>query len=228
MKIGTKSILFGVHQFILHPIFVSIAWWKLYGFPFDLRLWVAFFVHDLGYWGKPNMDGKEGEKHVELGARIMGWLFDRNTIMLNFIRTKWVKSECKLYYPNYNVKHFFIIKSTYSKWFKFCLFHSRYYAKKTGNKPSKLCVADKYSIYLTPYWLYIPLARLTGEIHEYMAKCKQRVDAGELKYTSIKISTKDYKSWYKGVQDYLYEWVMEHKDGKIDNWTPDKKEVINE
>jgi hypothetical protein len=23
-------------------------------------LWIAFFVHDLGYLGKPNMDGPEG------------------------------------------------------------------------------------------------------------------------------------------------------------------------
>ena len=72
MKIGTKSILFGSHCFLIHPIFVFWAWWKLYGFPYDPRLWLAFFVHDLGYWGKSNMDGQEGERHVELGAKIMG------------------------------------------------------------------------------------------------------------------------------------------------------------
>jgi len=75
MKIGTRSLLFGAHQFALHPWFVAVAWWKLYGFPWDPRLWVAFFVHDIGYLGKPNMDGPEGETHPELGARIMGWLF---------------------------------------------------------------------------------------------------------------------------------------------------------
>lgn len=72
MKIGTKSVLYGAHCFIIHPWFVMLAWWKLYGFPYDIRLWIAFFVHDLGYLGKPNMDGREGETHVELGARIMG------------------------------------------------------------------------------------------------------------------------------------------------------------
>lgn len=72
MKIGTKSVLFGAHCFLLHPVFVAIAWTKLYGFPLDPRLWIAFFVHDLGYLGKPNMDGAEGETHVELGAKIMG------------------------------------------------------------------------------------------------------------------------------------------------------------
>lgn len=75
MNIGTKSILFGVHQFLIHPIFVAIGWTKLYGFPIDPRLWVAFFVHDLGYWGKPNMDGPEGEQHPFLGAIIMEALF---------------------------------------------------------------------------------------------------------------------------------------------------------
>ncbi|MFV0419307.1 MAG: HD domain-containing protein [Dysgonomonas sp.] len=71
MRIGTKSVLFGAHCFLIHPIFLFIAWCRLYGFPFDPRLWIAFLVHDLGYIGKPNMDGKEGEKHVELGAKIM-------------------------------------------------------------------------------------------------------------------------------------------------------------
>jgi hypothetical protein len=75
MKIGTKSVLYGAHCFFLHPWFVAAAWTKLYGFPWDPRLWVAFFVHDLGYLGKPNMDGPEGERHVEFGAKIMRALF---------------------------------------------------------------------------------------------------------------------------------------------------------
>ncbi len=75
MKRGTKSILFGAHCWCIHPWFVALGWWKLYGFPFDPRLWVAFFVHDLGYWSKPNMDGPEGQTHPELGGRIMERLF---------------------------------------------------------------------------------------------------------------------------------------------------------
>lgn len=75
MKVGTKSVLFGAHCFFLHPFFVAYSWYKLYGFPFDPRLWVAFFVHDLGYWNKPNMDGPEGELHPYFGAKIMGFLF---------------------------------------------------------------------------------------------------------------------------------------------------------
>jgi hypothetical protein len=77
MKIGTKSVLFGAHCLLIHPLFVALAWWKLYGFPFDPRLWVAFFVHDLGYIGKPNMDGPEGELHPYWGACLMGALFGK-------------------------------------------------------------------------------------------------------------------------------------------------------
>ncbi len=72
MTVGTKSVLFGVHQFIIHPLFVFAAWWKLFGFPRDPRLWIAFIVHDWGYWGSPNMDGTEGERHTELGDKICG------------------------------------------------------------------------------------------------------------------------------------------------------------
>jgi hypothetical protein len=71
MKMGTRSVLYGVHNPLLHSWFVAAAWWQLDGFPWDPRLWVAFFVHDFGYWGKPNMDGPEGEGHPELGAKIM-------------------------------------------------------------------------------------------------------------------------------------------------------------
>src|SRR5687767_14998869 len=28
MKIGTKSILFGTHKFLIHPLFFAYAWWK--------------------------------------------------------------------------------------------------------------------------------------------------------------------------------------------------------
>ena len=93
MKVGTKSVLFGVHCFFLHPIFVAIAWTKLYGFPFDPRIWVAFFVHDLGYWGKPNMDGPEGETHVELGAKIMHFLFDIDCNQDDCYKRKFQKAD---------------------------------------------------------------------------------------------------------------------------------------
>lgn len=71
MKVGTRSLLFGVHQFIWHPITVYIAWRKLYG---KLPTWketICIIIHDWGYWGKPNMDGVEGERHPEFAANIV-------------------------------------------------------------------------------------------------------------------------------------------------------------
>ena len=75
LKIGARSVLFGAHQFLLHPLFLALAWTKLYGFPFDPRLWAAFFLHDVGYIGLENMDGTEGEVHPALGGKIMAALF---------------------------------------------------------------------------------------------------------------------------------------------------------
>ena len=63
-----------MHAILAHPFFVAYAWSKLFGFPLDPRLWLAFVVHDVGYLGKSNMEGPEGQQHVVLGGRIMGWL----------------------------------------------------------------------------------------------------------------------------------------------------------
>lgn len=75
MKMGTKSFLFGAHQFLLHPLCVAWCWWRLYGFPWDPRLWLSFFLHDIGYIGCADMDGPEGEWHPLRGAGVMRKLF---------------------------------------------------------------------------------------------------------------------------------------------------------
>jgi hypothetical protein len=85
--VGTRSVLYGYHAFYLHPLFVARGWYALYGWRrvqigirsvhdhgatvyvrvwtslLDPRLWLSFFLHDLGYLGSPNMDGPEGERH---------------------------------------------------------------------------------------------------------------------------------------------------------------------
>lgn len=181
MKIGTRSVLFGAHQFALHPWFVAAAWWKLYGFPLDPRLWVAFVIHDLGYIGKPNMDGVEGETHPEWAASIMGRLFGR-------------------------------------EWHDFCLLHSRFYAKRLNRPFSRLCVADKLAIALTPSWLYLPMVRLTGEISEYRQGEGGRIRARLSKGWKYHRYESDW-SWHRRVQDYCRRWAFEHRDGRIDTWT---------
>ena len=181
MKIGTKSLLFGAHQFILHPVFVAIAWCKLFGFPKDIRIWIAFIVHDWGYWGKPNMDGKEGEEHPIVGAEIMHKLFDKKAKVVDIGRGRSIYS------------------SATSDWYDFTLFHSRFYAAVRGAKISKLCVADKYAFGVPPSWLYIMLASWSGEIKEYMTK-------GRSKYI-----WENKKDWYWHIYVTMIKWVNENK-----------------
>lgn len=141
MRIGTKSILFGVHQFLWHPITVLLAWRRLYGvWPCWDELIVIVF-HDVGYWGLPNMDGPEGKAHPLKGARaagrIVGLLRGRK-----FCWWTYLLAVC----------------------------HSRDYAKVEGVEVSRLYAADKCSILFDPAWFYILRARLSGEIHEFKAR----------------------------------------------------------
>jgi len=63
MKIGTKTLLFGNHQFLIHPFFVWLAWVKVYRRLPNWKESICILIHDWGYWGKPNIDGPEGEGH---------------------------------------------------------------------------------------------------------------------------------------------------------------------
>lgn len=176
MTIGTKSVLFGAHQFLIHPWFVARAWWTLYGFPCDPRLWLAFVLHDVGYLGKPNMDGPEGETHPLVGAFLMLLLCG-------------------------------------DAWHDFTLLHSRYYAQRVGRKYSRLCVADKLAIALTPAWLYLPLVRATGEIAEYRAHATSRYG---------RPASDSDEAWYADVQATSRAWALAHRDGAEDTWTSDR------
>lgn len=208
MTVGTKSVLFGAHCFFIHPFFVAWAWWKLYGFPWDPRLWVAFFVHDLGYWGSPNMDGPEGEEHPRWGARLMSTLFDGRPIGLNGWTYRADDGTCLGW------------------WGRFTLYHSRFLAKKHGERPSRLCIADKLAICLTPAWIYLPMARASREIHEYMADAHHE---GDGRYASMGIDTRSgQREWYDSMRAYMRRWVEEHRDGREDTWTPDTREARDE
>jgi hypothetical protein len=184
MSMGTRSVLFGAHCFLMHGWFVAAAWWRLYGFPWDPRLWVAFFVHDLGYVGKPDMDGDEGELHPYWGACLMGALFGR-------------------------------------RWFEFTLYHSRYLSKRHGAQPSRLCVADKLAIALTPAWLYLPMVRRTGEIREYRRDATQH-------HPDMPLDNTSDERWYADVQDYCRRWAFEHQDGREDLWTSERRALRTE
>ncbi|MGN6757220.1 MAG: hypothetical protein ACTHMJ_12635 [Thermomicrobiales bacterium] len=140
MRVGTRSLLFGGHQFLIHPVMVALGWRHCYGrFPRDWRVWVAFIVHDWGYWGRPNMDGDEGQHHPLGGANLMGRWFDAPDI------------------PCWD-----------GHWWRFTAGHSRYFAARFGIETSPLMRADKMATVLTPAWLYLPLVLLTGEAREYI------------------------------------------------------------
>ena len=202
MNVGTKSVLFGAHCFFIHPWFVARAWWKLFGFPWDPRLWVAFFVHDLGYWGCPEMDGNVGERHPEWGAWVMHRLFDRDLE---------------------------------DRWWHFTLHHSRFYSKAAGTNPSRLCIADKLAIALTPWWLYLPMVIATGEIREYvrLASDRRPDERSGLIETEVMLAATEapllrwglYRMWYRDLERYMREWVEEHRDGREDTWTPDTRQA---
>lgn len=212
MRIGTKSVLFGAHCLLIHWIFVARGWHRLHGFkrvqigsrlryrrgmPYHVgvfahllhpALWVAFLVHDLGYFGKPNMDGPEGEQHPRLGAAIMRFLFG-------------------------------------GPWPSFVLYHSRFLAKQNAQRPSALCMADKLAFPLTPRWLYLPMVRATGEIHEYMAKADSMNQTGS-KYDGMHHPRATQEEWWNDVAAYVTKYVEEHRDGRVDTWTPAQKEAI--
>jgi hypothetical protein len=184
VNIGTRSVLYGAHCAIVHPWFLAVACWKLHGFPWDLRLWATFWLHDIGYLSKLDMDGSDGETHVELGARIMALFFGES-------------------------------------WGAFTATHSRYWAKRTGRQFSRLCLADKLAFVLTPAWLYLPMAKATGELSEYMLRAKER-QAGSEHFTTLesaRLNSEDAREWLTGLKSYTRRWIEEHKDGGGDHWT---------
>ena len=252
MKIGTKSVLFGAHQFLIHPWFVAWGWWTLYGFRrvyigyrpglpetwqwalgfrggpifaalWHPALWLAFFVHDLGYIGKPNMDGAEGERHPVAGARLMTRIFDL------WCESRWFRSISGVMVGTAENERPWLNLGT---WGRFTLLHSRYFAKTVGKQPSPLCMADKLAISLTPAWLYLPMVRATGEVREYMAHASHRV-VGNINITDEekrRVVSASQSEWYAGVQSYCRRWALAHRDGAVDTWTSDARNraTVNE
>lgn len=203
MKLGTKSLLFGAHQFLLHPIFVYAAWAKLYGWTLDPVVITSFIVHDWGYWGKENMDGEDGKEHPRLGAKIMHWLFDDHNYL----------SVCPYHYdqPCHKSKDWYC---RCFKWHDFSLYHSRSIAKQDEVKPSKLCAADKLASALMPWWIYVPLTTLTGEIKEYMQYGKSSKVGGNIDTLVHHALHSDSKRWWCwGMQQFMRNWANSNVEG---------------
>jgi len=80
MTEGTKSYLIGCHQFLMHPLWVIMAWRLIYkSWP---RWWelICIFLHDIGIVGRQYLSNNKGKKgHWEKGAilsqNIIFWYF---------------------------------------------------------------------------------------------------------------------------------------------------------
>lgn len=209
LPVGTRSVLWGAHCFFLHPFFVAAAWRQLYGPPKDWRLWAAFFLHDLGYWGKPNMDGPEGESHPFWGAKALYWL---------------------VYIIELGSANPTVSRKIAKRWYDFSYYHSRFLAKRDKQTYSLLCVADKLACALEPDWLYIARVWASGELWEYISlrqgqnnsKYKGEPDPGGV---AEAMADGSIRGWRKGLRIYCREWAMAHKDGRDDTWTPSQKDA---
>lgn len=168
MKTGTKSLLFGVHQFIWHPLAVYLSWVLLYRKLPTWREAICIFIHDWGYWGKENMDDENGERHPEFAAAVADALLDRNAGAKTGPQAIGNRRHHDL-----------------------CLFHSRHYARNAGRNPSELCWADKLSIIFEPWWFYLPRAWASGELYEY------RRIAAECGFVDITSSHRTWFAWTK-------------------------------
>jgi hypothetical protein len=145
-------------------------------------LWCAFALHDIGYLDRVDMDGEDGERHVVLGARIMGRLFG-------------------------------------PEWADECYRHSRYWSRRMGLPVSRLCLADKLAFAITPAWLYLPMARWTGELAEYMKRSKER-QAGDRSFTEeelLLLESGRPEDWLRGLQSYTLRWVEQHRAAFVES-----------
>lgn len=147
MKMGTKSVLFGVHQFIWHPWTVARAWRWLYGRWPNIYEWCAVFCHDIGYIGKDAMDSPEGQTHPEFGAKVAMYLaYGISRARLNSKDDSTVIA-LRIY--------------------RLCLFHSTHYAQKVKAEVSALYLPDKACVLVDPPWFYLLRGKWSGEVFEY-------------------------------------------------------------
>jgi hypothetical protein len=130
-----------------HPLVVLLAWLKLYHKVPTLYELIAIVLHDIGYWGCPDMDGECGLLHPTVGAR---WTVKVVRGLSFFLRPLGFKEP-----DSWELQ-------------QMCWFHSKAFAREMGAKPSKLCGPDKLSIIFEPWWFYSLRARLSGELDEYV------------------------------------------------------------
>lgn len=171
MKIGTKSLLFGCHQFLWHPFTVFLAYRKLFRVWPDFYACLCIFFHDWGYWGCADIDGKEGKLHPMLGAQIVGKI----VYWHNWLKGKRDFESCLIACGEAHR----------------CLLHSSSVARDNGMAPSDICWADKYCVFYESDWFYLFRTWLSGEGDEF------RLNAVNSGHVPKDATNRDWQKWYK-------------------------------
>lgn len=200
-SLGTRSVLYGAHCFFLHPFFVAAAWYQLYGFRkvhdryvgaislWNPRLWLVFFLHDLGYIGKANMDDDEGETHPLWGARAIG-------LTSNGVGGGWYYFS--LLHSRYYAKTLGMQPS------RLCI------ADKLSLAliPAWLYLPMVRATGEIEEYMRLDIARrAAGEDRRATSFAEEK-----------RLRVREEK-WFSDCQRYMRDWVAEHKDGAEDTWT---------
>jgi hypothetical protein len=163
MRIGRRSILYGIHNLPTHYFFCTLAYLKLYGLTkefFDPRLHFVFMFHDLGYWDCKNMDAPKGEGagelHPIIGAliikKLFGWEWWKFSICHSASMVKILNEEFNINLNEMTTPCVGNFDGSPVEWYK----------------PSKMFAVDKLASALYPKWLYKFLSNLSGEWIEYV------------------------------------------------------------
>lgn len=156
MKLGSRSLLFGVHQVIIHPLLVYIAWVVLYRSLPSFKETVGILVHDWGYWGVEDLKGETGDRHPERGAHLM---------------RKWFGPEWGTFILGHST--FYVARSVQANGMADWMLNGLAEANLAINgiplptAPSKLMAPDKYWHCMVPLWFYKLLSVPTGEFRYY-------------------------------------------------------------
>jgi len=184
MKIGTRSVLFGVHQFLFHPFTVVLAWRSLYKrWPHWWEL-VAIFCHDLGYTGLPNLDGPEGQQHPRRGANL--------TTKVVFKLGYWLR---RLKGYSKDAASFYAVEQALQAGC-LALGHSREFCRSIDAEPTALCWADKFCVFFDPMPFYFLRAWMTGELDEFKQHAQPHIG---------NVSARTWQLWYRGKVRTLVE-----------------------
>lgn len=194
MKVGTKSVLFGVHQFIIHPLVVALAWKACYRhWPTRIQ-WAAIICHDFGYWNSADIDGPEGTTHPVAGA-IMADELAYRLCWLAWLLKPWRWGKLGRAYQAALAQN----EGFQAYWLS--LYHSARYAAQDGVSVSALCLPDKVSVLFEPEWFYLFRGWLSGETVEYVDNSPNKGESAA--------------AWLRGYRAHRRQQLQQHLKGTL-------------